>query len=58
MSRAMSILRWVLVAISIVVAIGSWWSYLQAAESSATAPRYHCPMHPIIVSYDPGECPI
>ena len=60
MTRAMSIVRWVFVAISIVVAVGSWWSYLLAAESSATAPRprFHCPMHPSIVSDDPGECPI
>lgn len=30
----------------------------QAAQESAEAPLYHCPMHPAIVSENPGQCPI
>jgi len=27
-------------------------------HASATAPRYHCPMHPTMLSDRPGDCPI
>lgn len=59
--RAMGALRWVIVVVSVFVALGSWWTYLRAAGpegSVASQPAYQCPMHPSIVSNDKGTCPI
>jgi membrane fusion protein, copper/silver efflux system len=59
--RTMGVLRWVLVALSIFLAVGSWWTYLRAAGpegSAASQPKYQCPMHPAIVSNVAGTCPI
>lgn len=59
--RAMAIVRWVIVVLSLAVAIGAWWSFRRTRgdggvlESQA---RYTCPMHPGIVSPSPGQCPI
>jgi Cu(I)/Ag(I) efflux system membrane fusion protein len=57
----MGIVRWVLVVLSLVVAVASWWTWLRAAGrdgGAASQPKYQCPMHPSIVSNDPGDCPI
>jgi Cu(I)/Ag(I) efflux system membrane fusion protein len=58
----MSIVRWVLVAITALVAVGSIVSYSGihsgAAKSEPSRRLYHCPMHPSIVQDHPGECPI
>jgi len=44
------------------VAAGAWWWTLRPREertaSAQPAVRYHCPMHPTIVSDRPGDCPI
>ena len=58
----MSIVRWVLVAITALVAAGSILSYagvhLGAAKSESSGQLYYCPMHPSVVQDHPGECPI
>jgi Cu(I)/Ag(I) efflux system membrane fusion protein len=58
--RAMSILRWLLVALAAFIATGSLLSYLRtsAPTTHEAAHVYHCPMHPQIVQDHPGECPI
>ncbi|MBI5506825.1 MAG: efflux RND transporter periplasmic adaptor subunit [Deltaproteobacteria bacterium] len=60
---------WRTVAVLAVVALGAaaaifLWSkpangpLTHGASNVETAPRYHCPMHPTIVSDHPGDCPI
>lgn len=62
--KAMAIIRWVILAAAVVVAAFMWFSYGKAqlgsgpTVSASGAPKYHCPMHPQIVSNEPGECPI
>ncbi|HSO39598.1 MAG TPA: efflux RND transporter periplasmic adaptor subunit [Labilithrix sp.] len=63
-AKTMAVVRWGIVVAAAVLAAFMWLSYarsqLSAADpgKAATAPRYHCPMHPQIVSDAPGECPI
>jgi Cu(I)/Ag(I) efflux system membrane fusion protein len=57
----MAIVRWILVALTALVAAGSIASYAVdagAAKRAASAQLYHCPMHPSVVQDHPGECPI
>ncbi|HEY5452007.1 MAG TPA: heavy metal-binding domain-containing protein, partial [Polyangia bacterium] len=59
----MSVVRWVLVGIAAIVAVGSIFSYTGlhragSAKSEAPVQLYQCPMHPSIVQDHPGECPI
>ena len=58
--HAMAVLRWVLVVLTGLCAVGSWWSFARAEtqHDHAQHPKYQCPMHPQIVSDVPGECPI
>src|SRR3990167_7859053 len=59
--------RWKQVASGVVIAalvVGAA-VYVSSRSSSgapgagaAKAPRYHCPMHPTMVSDQPGDCPI
>jgi len=58
----MSIVRWVLVGITALVAVGTILItsgvHLGGAKSVAPVQLYTCPMHPAIVQDHPGECPI
>lgn len=55
--KAMAVVRWILLALSFAVAVGSWYSYAFAQQNVASV-TYQCPMHPEVVSDQPGECPI
>lgn len=58
----MAIVRWVLVLLTAVVAIGSILGYAGVRfgepRSAASRQLYSCPMHPSVVRDHPGECPI
>jgi Cu(I)/Ag(I) efflux system membrane fusion protein len=62
--RMMAGVRWVIVIAAAVLAAFMWLSYARTQLSTAKpgeashAARYQCPMHPQIVSDQPGECPI
>lgn len=60
--RTMNVVRWVLFAGLLALAVASTVSYVlwrrgESTSHLATA-RYHCPMHPTYTSDRPGECPI
>jgi len=62
-AHAMNLLRWVLFAGLLVLAVVSVGSFLLShrpgSSTSAHAhARYYCPMHPSYTSDRPGECPI
>jgi membrane fusion protein, copper/silver efflux system len=61
----MSIIRWVLVAVTALVAVVSIVSYFGAGRGSGSGGKtaapvqlYTCPMHPQIIQDHPGTCPI
>ncbi len=60
----MNLLRWILFAALLVLAVVSVGSYLVSMRSSASSSegrrqaRFHCPMHPTYTSDRKGECPI
>lgn len=62
--RTMAAVRWVIIIAAAVLAAFMWLSYARTQLSTAKpgetagATKYHCPMHPQIVSDEPGECPI
>jgi membrane fusion protein, copper/silver efflux system len=67
--RTMAIVRWVILAGAVLAALYTLGPAFLPARSSATAPKdehagheyagkYYCPMHPQIVSDQPGQCPI
>ena len=59
--RTAAIVRWVLVALTAVVAVGTIVHFAGAHLGGGTKPGamlYTCPMHPAIVQDHPGECPI
>jgi Cu(I)/Ag(I) efflux system membrane fusion protein len=58
-TRVMAVVRWAILAIALLAAGGTWWSFAFAQQgTSADSAKYQCPMHPQIVSDQPGECPI
>src|SRR3954468_21934513 len=58
----MSVVRWVLVAVTALVAAGSILNYagvhIAGDKSVSSGQLYYCPMHPSVVQDHPGECPI
>lgn len=56
--RAMAALRWGLVALTAVLAVGAWVGWAGAPEAPTAAARWQCPMHPSIVQAVPGPCPV
>jgi membrane fusion protein, copper/silver efflux system len=58
-TRAMAIVRWSLVGLMAVAATAAWVHHAASSGILATAEaRFHCPMHPSIVTGHRGECPI
>ncbi len=57
--RVMAFVRWMLLALVLVVAGVTWWSYVIHPTAAVEGPdKYYCPMHPQIRSPVPGTCPI
>jgi len=64
--KGMAVVRWALVGLSVTAAVWTWSSYVsgqhvhQATATASAAPvqLYRCPMHPQMISNEPGECPI
>jgi Cu(I)/Ag(I) efflux system membrane fusion protein len=56
----MAIVRWAILVLAAVAAVGAWWSFACASSqvSSSESLKYQCPMHPQIVQDTPGDCPI
>ncbi len=54
--RLMATVRWAMLAFTVFAAALSWW--FLARTERPTAMLYQCPMHPEIVSAEPGSCPI
>ena len=61
-TRAMAVVRWLLIALMATAAVAAWFSYWGITESAQRhaekATLYYCPMHPSVVQDHPGECPI
>ena len=61
--RTMAIVRWVLVLVTAMVAVGTIVHFAgvrigAAGQSASSSQLYTCPMHPSVVQDHPGECPI
>lgn len=62
--KTMAVVRWVILAVAAGLAVFMWIAYARdragarATSATTAAPKYQCPMHPQVVSDEPGECPI
>jgi Cu(I)/Ag(I) efflux system membrane fusion protein len=58
--RTMAIVRWVILAVTIVAAAASTFAYFRGGHATTQQgePKFYCPMHPQITSDVRGECPI
>jgi Cu(I)/Ag(I) efflux system membrane fusion protein len=57
-THTMAIVRWALVALMALAALGAWVYFASESGLVQSEQRYHCPMHPQIVTTHRGECPI
>lgn len=55
--RIAAFVRWVLLAIAVLAAVGTI-ALAIGGPAAQTVARYHCPMHPTVVSDQPRDCPI
>lgn len=57
-TRAMGIVRWVLVAAVALAAAAAWRHEPWSSDGAVEVAGYSCPMHPAMVSSHQGECPL
>jgi membrane fusion protein, copper/silver efflux system len=57
--RVAAVVRWGLVALMAIAALGAWSFYARASSAVVyTSEQYQCPMHPSVLRDRPGGCPI
>ncbi len=57
--RTMAVVRWALVGLMALAAMAAWIHPLVVAPPSVrAAAQYQCPMHPSVITAQPGACPI
>ena len=58
--HTMAVVRWALIGLMAVAAVGSWIYFARTGNSAAerAEARYVCPMHPSVLSEHAGSCPI
>jgi Cu(I)/Ag(I) efflux system membrane fusion protein len=57
-TRTMAVVRWALVGLMAVAAVSAWSWYVARSGVISAEARFHCPMHPQIVTAQKGECPV